>query len=465
MSLSKNATQHKHLLFAVFAERRKRLTALAWILAQKTQMSGGYTCYKNRYGTTRSWDTWFPEGRGAVYSMDTDRAQSVLSLLTNYLMVSYSEQIIVPFYKSVENLLPWIVNSKIRWFITPTLVSKIFTKEALNSEYRMFRTFEQIHQNNYTSGFPNELKTPLSRGHRHNKYNEIEDWRAGLKNGEVIAQLVPHHRWQPPGSRPRDGVGDLVGDIDGIEYPALPESGYYYSDVSPTRIIDDEDEQHMYHYAWGWAPPRVIYIGRGHLGDPVLPWWKRKHDTFYKMARGEVIWGAGPEALIWKKIFIKKTEMYPSIQLASDEIDLNTPHTELSYRKASGFYTCDGRSQEFLHPRIIEAPIRGELCGHSFNRNTKCEKCVANTIRIVGIEKSKNHRTECIYSYSSDSRIKIKEVLFRDPHISSYSSFTDIPPIKKTKNKIFARQKKRKQKSLNTYSVNKVNRRIRKSTR
>ena len=43
MSLSKDVANHKHLLFTAFAERRTRLVALAWILAQKTQLSRGFT--------------------------------------------------------------------------------------------------------------------------------------------------------------------------------------------------------------------------------------------------------------------------------------------------------------------------------------------------------------------------------------------------------------------------------------
>lgn len=471
MSLSKDVANHKHLLFTAFAERRTRLVALAWILAQKTQLSRGFTCYKDRYfgHPTRAWDTWaylnnIAKDRRGVYSMDTDRALSILSLITNYFRVSYHERLTVPFYKSEVNLLPWLIDSKIRWFLTSNSVSSIFTKEALNPDYRMFRTYTQVHQSFRTEGFSRGVKKWVEeQGGRRNRvqYNSVDDWKVGLRNGEIIAGVVPHHRWRAPGNRPGDP--GVQSDDNYNNYTAMPGSGSYYSDESPTETIDEYDE-------YGVFVRREFNTGRGHKGDSIRPWWNRALEPFYQMVGNEIIWGAGPDPLIWKEVykeaFVPKTTSYGiKAQKAHAGIGMNTPHTELSYRKAAGYNAIclAWWPESFDNPRIIETcRTRKRLYGHSLRCGVKCLKCIENTIKTVGLEESKNYRTECIYTYTHEIRDKIYTTTPTTVHYNIHPLY--IPPLKKSaKQRItFKRRNTRKQESRSNYS-GKVNRRIEKT--
>ena len=400
--------------------KSKRHLALFIIMA--TQKENIYE-YNDSYG-------YWEKIKGFNYQNDTHRGLYIFTL-------------IMKFIGKINIIsIPWHIIKKINNYIAPNNVCNIFKKEALNDDYRMCRTYDEISSYEQTSGFSQGLENWVDVNPENvNRYgyNIIDDWRVGVRNGEIVSRDYSR--------RELKNLSDSR-----LPYPASYKKGYSYPDNWPTiRIYGDYYINGQY-----WDAPK----GRGVAGDLIRPWHNREHDTFYVFnyysCKNDTFWGSGPNKLVWHNIYNKIIgKVGLSNCLKTREFNIDTPPTELVFRKISSpivlFMTT-----EYEYDSICNYIIKSnkntnykttsteyyecKWIGHNTNPIQECPMCIANTIEAVGNEESKKFRTRCIFTYPSKTREKIYEINYKNyPN----RCIIGLPPLKRTGK---VRQKERKSK-------------------
>lgn len=417
------------ILIKQYTTRMRRYIALLWIMT--TQKEGVYYIERKDFILTSDNidQAMYPnlyqwrKLNCYNYHMDTDRSFKIFDKLVTFVNLP---QINLPCP------IPWHIIKKINEYIAPNNICNIFKKEALTDDYRMYRTYDEISNFGRTTGFTTG---------ENSEYDEISDWRVGVRNGEIVSSCGAYSGYTRAGGE-FFGFGYEALDHLRQPYSAKYKKGFYYSDEDSTS-------------------------SRGVPGDLIRPWWNRKHDTFYvfnfinSLKGSDVLWGSGPNKLVWN-YFYKKTEQ--DLKL-SPSLDTHEVPTELLFRKIhfpfaiclgsysyqySDFFSIKTDFKTKKNTNYYQDFIPDIWKDHNFNPTQKCPICIANTIKAVGNKECKKFRTRCIFTYPMEMRYNISKVTYRFyPHIFSkiiidyYHDFIDkaLPPIKRTGK---ARQKARK---------------------
>lgn len=424
------------LLSDRYLTRTRRHIALVWILA--TQKEGKYCINPSRFVLNPDNVYSWRKINGYTYHMDTDRAIHILYMILKFIHL--------PQFNLYEPI-PWHIIKKINMYIAPNNICEIFKKEALNDDYRMHRTFDEVASCDQTSGLSSGQNKWVDinpenvnrRGEQRYGYNKINDWKVGVRNGEIISQT--------------SGYGEALKNLSDsrLPYPAPQSLGYSYPYEWPTvRLYED-------HISWD-APK-----GRGVPGEQIRPWHNREHDTFYTFGNhnNETFWGSGPNKLVWRIYYNMKANMVGlSNCIKTREFNMDTPPTELVMRKMSSpaaLYSVlplpsivkYNKKTSDHHSYFWNKSFCSKSClpweGHNFNPIEDCQMCIANTIKVVGNDESKKFRTRCILTYSDEMRKKIREVAYKKyPNLFTKNIDIQIPPLRRTRGD---RKKSRKAKS------------------